>query len=100
MQSYKNDEIALILDENYAQLHSKERETVLREALEKFFGKSLQLIIRVGPPQAETPAQQRLRLQDARQQAALEAIYNDPNVKALEERLNARVKPGSIRPKA
>lgn len=99
LESRTEDEIVLVLDESCAQLHNKEREDALKGALERFYGHSLRLTIRVGQAETETPAQQRLRSQDARQQAAVEAIYNDPNVKALEERFGARVNPDSIRPK-
>jgi DNA polymerase-3 subunit gamma/tau len=92
-------EITLVLDQNCAQLHSKEREAALKEALEKLLGAPLKLTMRIATPTGETPAQRRQREQDARQQAAAQAIYNDPNVKALEEQFNAQVNPESIRPK-
>lgn len=100
LESYEQGEMLLVLDEGCAQLYSKERESALKDALERFYGTPLRLKMRVGQPQEETPAQQRSRLQDAQQQAAFDAIYNDPNVKALEQRFNARVTPGSVRPKA
>ena len=58
------------------------------------------MLYEVITPASETPAQQKLRLQDARQQAAVDAIYNDPNVKALQQRFDARINPNSIRSKA
>jgi len=100
MESYGSGELTLVLDEAFAQLHSKDREVTLREALERFYGESLRLTLRIGAPASETPAQQKLRLQDARQQAAVDAIYNDPNVKALQQRFDARINPNSIRSKA
>lgn len=99
LESYDSGELTLVLDEAFAQLHSKEREVALREALERFYGEPLRLMLRIGAPTTETPAQQKLRLQDARQQAAVDAIYNDPNVKALQERFGARINPNSIRSK-
>jgi DNA polymerase-3 subunit gamma/tau len=100
MQSYDKGEVTLVLDEAVAQLHSKEREATLREALERFYGEPIRLALRIGTPTTETPAQQKLRQQDARQQAAVDAIYNDPNVKALQQRFDARINPNSIRSKA
>jgi DNA polymerase-3 subunit gamma/tau len=91
--------ITLVLDQNCVQLHSKEREAALKEALEKLLGAPLKLTMRIAAPAGETPATRRQREHDARQQAAAQAIYNDPNVKALEEQFNARVNPESIRPK-
>lgn len=98
--SYRDGEIALVLDEGCAQLYSKEREAALREALASLLGTSVpRLSIRIGQPPTETPAQERRRRQSAEQQAATEAIYSDPNVKLLQESFNARVNPSSIRPK-
>ena len=100
MQSYDKGEVTLVLDEAVAQLHSKEREATLREALERFYGEPVRLALRIGTPTTETPAQQKLRQQDVQQQAAVDAIYNDPNVKALQQRFDARINPNSIRSKA
>ena len=99
LESYQHGDVTLVLDQNFAHLHSKEREGALRSALEGFYGMALRLTIRVGKPATETPAQQKLRLQDAQKQAAMKAIYEDPNVKALQERFNARVNPDSVRSK-
>ncbi len=99
LESYQNGDVTLVLDQNFAHLQSKEREGALRSALEGFYGMPLRLTIRVGKPATETPAQQKLRLQDAQKQAAMKAIYEDPNVKALQERFNARVNPDSVRSK-
>ncbi len=99
LESYDDGAVALVLDENFVQLQSKEREGALRDALEGFCGVPIRLTVRVGTPATETPAQQRLRLQDAQKQAAMKAIYEDPNVKALQERFNARVNPDSVRSK-
>jgi DNA polymerase-3 subunit gamma/tau len=99
LESYENGEVVLVLDENFAQLQSKERETAVRDALESFYGVPVRLTMRVGTPATETPAQQKLRLQDTQKQAAMKAIYEDPNVKALQERFNARVNPDSVRSK-
>jgi DNA polymerase-3 subunit gamma/tau len=39
-------------------------------------------------------------VQDERQQAAVQAIQDDPTVRAMQERFGARINPNSIRPKA
>lgn len=100
VESLVEGDMVLVLDESCAQLYNKERETALRGALEEFYGTGMQLNIRISRPNGETPAQKRSRMEDARQKAAADAIYNDPNVKALEERFDARVNPASIRPKS
>lgn len=99
LESFADGRLALVLDEGCAQLYSKEREAALGEALGRVLGAPPRLSIRIGRPSAETPAQQRARVQSTQQQAAAEAIYSDPNVKLLQESFNARVNPNSIRSK-
>jgi DNA polymerase-3 subunit gamma/tau len=99
LESRTGDTFNLILNEAHAQLLNREREAALRQALEDYHGRPVKLSIRAGAPQGETPAQEKRRQQDERQQAAVAAIENDPHVAALKSQFNARVNPGSIRPK-
>jgi DNA polymerase-3 subunit gamma/tau len=99
-ESFANGKLALVLDESFANLHSREREQTLSDALTKLYGKEIKLELRIGKPIEETPAQAQSRQNSELQQAAVEAIDNDPNVAALQEQFGARVDPGSIRPKA
>jgi len=46
----------------------------------------------------DSPAQQAEQAADARQQEAVQAIRNDPNVQQLQERLGARLRTDSIKP--
>lgn len=99
VESFEDDRLVLTLDESLAQLHNREREAVLKTALNNYYGKPVRLELRVGQPAAETPAAARTREDEERQQAAVAAIESDPNVAALKEQFNARVSPQSIRPK-
>ena len=94
-----NGALVLVLEESHAKLLNKEREAELKQALEKYYGNPVKLSLRIGRPTVETPAKEKTRLQDERQQAAVQAIADDPNVRALQEQFNARVNPASIRPK-
>ena len=94
-----DDGLKLVLNAAHASLLNRERETALREALEQHFGRALRIAIRVGEAAGETPAQERRRQEDQRQQAAVAAIEQDPNVEALKQAFGARVNPASIRPK-
>jgi DNA polymerase III subunit gamma/tau len=100
VESFSNGALALVLDEACSGLLNKEREAELKRALEALLGAPLRLSIRIGKPNGETPAKERSRTQDQRQQAAVQAIQDDPTVRAMEERFGARVNPNSIRPKA
>ncbi len=99
LESCADGAMVLVLEELHAKLLNKEREAELKAALEKYYGGPIRLTVRVGRPTVETPAKEKIRLQDERQQAAVQAIADDPNVRALQEKFNARVNPASIRPK-
>ena len=92
--------LRLTLDQSCAHLLSKEREAALKQALAAHYGRPMEIRITLGKPQAETPARERQRNQNERQQAAIETILNDPTVQALQESFNAKVDAGSIRPKS
>jgi DNA polymerase III subunit gamma/tau len=94
----QGDELILVVDEACAQLHNKEREAALKAALEQHYGRPLRFQMRAGKVPVETPAQQKRRVSNEQQQAAVQAINEDPNVRALREKFNARVNPDSIRP--
>ena len=99
LEEHGADAIACVIDESRAQLLNKEREVALKGALEKYYGRALRVKIRIGQPAVETPASEKTRVQDERQQAAVEAINEDPNVRAIRQQFNARVNPASIRSK-
>ncbi len=99
LDSSAGDTLELTLNAAVGHLLNKEREAALRQSIEELLGRPVALRIRVGTPANETPAQEKNRLLDERQQAAVRAIGEDPNVRALEEAFSARVNPGSVRPK-
>jgi len=93
------DRITLVIEPGYANLISKEREQMVRDALSKHYGRVLTLQIETGRPDAETPAREKQRIQTELQQQATEVILNDPHVRALQETFGAKVNTASIRPK-
>jgi DNA polymerase-3 subunit gamma/tau len=99
LESFSDGAMALTLHETCGQLLNKEREAELKHALETQIGQSLKFSIRVGRPTTETPAQERTRLQDEKQQSAVRAIQDDPNVRAMQDRFGAQINPTTIRPK-
>lgn len=100
LESQTDDAIALVLDEACQQLMNKDREAVLKQALETYYGRPTKVTVRIGKPTVETPLQEKNRERDERQQAAVQSINSDPNVQALREKFNARVNPETIRPKS
>ena len=99
VDSFEDDKLVLVLDQSLAQLHNREREGFLKDALADYYGRPIRVELRIGTPDAETPAAARTREDEERQQAAQESIDSDPNVAALKEQFNAHVSPQSVRPR-
>ncbi len=98
LQKRDADAIHLTLDAAHSQLHSKQQEERLQQALQDYFGTPLRLVLQVGAPDNETPAQRAARETAERQQAAQQAIEQDPGVRALQDAFNARIQPDTVRP--
>ena len=98
LDSMREREVILTIDEAFAHLNNKERLAVLKKALEEYYGHEIKLQILSGKI-TNSPAKTRQREQEQRQEAAVAAIKNDPTVRALQENFNARVNPATIRPK-
>ena len=96
LKRFQNDELELMLSEQHAHMRNDNYETRLRDALQSHFGKPLQLTLVVGEQTAATPAQQHAEQQEARRQAAIELIQQDPNVHAMQETFAAEVKIDSV----
>ncbi|ADJ27489.1 DNA polymerase III subunit gamma/tau [Nitrosococcus watsonii] len=92
--------IYLQLAPNMANLHSKRAEDRLQQALAEYYGEAIQLTIRIvdSTPGTDTVATRRKQEDAAWQQAAVESIQNDANIKALSETFNARLPLDSVRP--
>lgn len=98
-ESFEDDRLVLALAPAFAHINNKERAEALRAALNRHFGRDIRLDIRVTGSAVATPAKEKQREQEERQQAAVAAISSDPRVRTLQESFNARINPASIRPK-
>ena len=94
-----DDHVCLLrLDATHKSLLTPRRVEKLQSAIQTYLGKPLKLVINSDQPVADTPASAEVRKQEQHQQAAVEAIHSDPQVKALQEQFDARILPGSIEP--
>jgi hypothetical protein len=66
--------------------------------LRELLNKPLKLHIDVKTLATHTPAQQVVQAQENRQQTAVDAIYQDPNVVYLQSHFDAQVLPETIQP--
>lgn len=83
---------------SHASLRTPLAEESIRKALAKTLGMEVRLRYEEGRPAQDTPAEVRKRQEAARQQKAIESLQNDPIVRKLEERFNARLLEESVRP--
>lgn len=90
--------VQLLLDESRAHLRARSTEERLQQALLRHFGASLRVVMRVGKPVSETPAQQWAREDAARHAAAARVIHEDATVQALCETFDGHVPAGAIQP--
>lgn len=88
----------LSLDPEKANLLDADVTAKIETALREMYGKPIKLSIEVKTLVTHTPAQQQVKAQENRQQAAVEAIYQDPNVAYLQSHFDAQVLPETIQP--
>jgi len=96
MEELSDDRISLALEPAGAPLLTKEREAALAEALSKYFGRPMKLVIVARAAEGETPADRAARLAQERQARAEQTILGDPNVQTIIETFDAQVRPGSV----
>jgi DNA polymerase-3 subunit gamma/tau len=91
-------ECRLNLDPEKSNLLDPDMTQKIETALREMYAKPIKLTIDVKNLATATPAQQIVQAQDNRQQAAVEAIYQDPNVAYLQANFDAQVLPETIQP--
>ncbi|HFE32361.1 MAG TPA: DNA polymerase III subunit gamma/tau, partial [Gammaproteobacteria bacterium] len=94
----QGNHFALSLAPGHAQLLSKPRENLLREALSQQLGEDVTLSIDVEQSDNPSPATRQKQRQAARQRQAEASIEQDHTVQALRETFAAQVNPGSVQP--
>ncbi len=92
------DRIELVLDQAHRQLRVARTEDNLRSALERHFGRPMELRIRAGQVTAVTPAGLAARDRERRLHEAEQIMLADPLSRSLQEQFGARLVAGSARP--
>ena len=98
LQKREGGQLCLLLDAAHSGMRTKNAEERLQKALSNYYGEPIRLSIRLARDEPATPAREQAQQQEQRRQAAIEAIHQDPNVQALCETFDAKVKSDSIRP--
>ena len=88
----------LLLDAAHQSLLTPARLERLQKALQVLHGTALKLTVTPVTTDVNTPAIQQAKQREDQQQAAVEAIHSDENVRTLTEHFDAQIIPGSIEP--
>ena len=98
LKEHTEDKVHLTLSPAQEHLLKTTQKDRLQQAIKDRFGAGVKLVITVEEPEVETPAQQRSREEQEKQDAAVRSFNEDPNVKALQEMFDASVEPETIHP--
>ena len=98
LRSCSDNNLQFVLDQANAALFNKGHVGQIQSALEKYFGEAVTVSIEPGETAAETPARRQARLQQERQQAAVESIEADPLLQQLIARFDGELDRASITP--
>lgn len=90
--------LSLRLDAAAADRHTKQIEEKLTQALSKYFGREMRILIETSDASLATPARQRAVAEQNRATHALAAFQEDAAVKGLRERFGAEIDAASVRP--
>lgn len=95
----EGERLRLALDHEHAHLGTERYRKRLEEAVGEHLGRPVRLeLVQEAPTGAETPAGAERRRAESRLEEAERALASDPVVQAFQERLGARVEPGSVQP--
>ncbi|BBA37296.1 DNA polymerase III, gamma and tau subunits, programmed frameshift [Methylocaldum marinum] len=98
LQDLDEKSCILALDPQHGHLRVSRVEANLEKALRDYFKSPLKLTIKLETPGQETPALRIQREKEERQRTAEIEIEQDENIRALKERFDARIVPGSTKP--
>jgi DNA polymerase-3 subunit gamma/tau len=89
--------VALALDPEHEHLMTKSQREKLAAGFRILFGDDVAMTIEVAAGDGETPAQRDQRLEAASNDAAIQSLESDPNVKAFKETFGAVVESQSVK---
>ena len=98
LYSANDHQCVLKLSENHASLWNKTYESRIAEALGRLYGQEIKVLIEVGAPSVETPAQGAEREKQQSLAQAVADIQGDQHVQQLIESFNGKLDPKSIAP--
>jgi DNA polymerase-3 subunit gamma/tau len=97
MKSFENDHLTLEVDSKYAAMANEKQQTVLLDALKRYFNKPIHLKINVVTNLQTTPALQTQQKNNEQLEAAKNKLMDDPNVKNMLEAFGGTLDENSIK---
>lgn len=94
-ESASNQQLSLTLDQQFANLLTKQSELTIQTALQKHFG-ILSLTITTKKPSTQTLAQKETQENQQKVIKLQKTFLNNKGVQALQKAFNARIEPESI----
>ena len=85
-----------ILDQGQSTLYDPAHQQRMAELLSNYFQRPLQVVIRPGVVEAETPAAFAIRLRQEQYKGALQALYDDPLVQQLLQQFEGKLDEDSV----
>ena len=95
---FSADKIELCVPEIHKHLLDKQYQDKIREAIDTYFGKPIELKFLIGSVSGQTPMALQQQKEQAKQSAAVAAIETDPVVQQLVEDFDAKIIDSSIKP--
>jgi DNA polymerase-3 subunit gamma/tau len=96
--AFEGSLISLRLDAAAADRRTKQIEDKLTQALSKYFGREMRIVIETSEAGLATPARQRAVAEQDRAAHAIAAFQEDATVKGLRERFGAEIDAASVKP--
>ena len=98
LESVSGNHIVLVLDKSQMSVFNDEQERRISKAFDAYFEQTIQLDIRPGEVNVETPSAWRQRMERERLEAALRTFENDDTVQEIVKRFSGAVQRDSIVP--
>jgi DNA polymerase-3 subunit gamma/tau len=99
LKEHTNDKVHLVLTPAQEHLLNTSQKDRLQKAITTRFGKQVKLVISVDAVAEETPSEQRIRAEKERQENAVKAFVDDPDVNSIIDSFDASMNMNSIRPR-
>jgi len=98
IESVDGNKVCLLLDENNSALYNESLGERLQQTLRDYFACDLDILVRIGKIEEETPRMTSARLRHERLQKAITSLQQDPNVQTLCRDFSAQLVESSVKP--